>query len=89
MSMSNKEIRTNYFNSASWKSTDSWLYNTKKFRSNNRKHGTTATSRTKTYRSETLLYYTIVGSKENLRSSTHNGWDLTLSKKYTPTDQSD
>ena len=87
--MSNRERRIDYFNSASWKSTDSWLYNTKKSRSNNRKHGTIETLRTKTYRLETFLYYTIVGSKENPRSSTQNGWDLTLSKRYIPTDQSD
>ena len=89
MSMSNLERRNDYFNSTSWKSTDSWLYNTKKSRSNNRKHGTTATSRTKTYRSVTLHYSTVVESKENLKNSTQNGWDLTLSKRYIPTDQSD
>ena len=88
MSISNREGKIDYFNSASWKSTDSWLYNTKKSRNNNRNHGTTKTSRTKPCRSMTLLYSTIVKSKENLRNSTQNGWDLTLLKRYIPMDQS-
>ena len=87
--MSNMKERTDSFNSTIWKNIDSYRYNTKRFTSNSRKHGTTATSKTKTCHSETLPYSIIVKSKENPRNSTQNGWDIMLSKKYIPTVQSD
>ena len=89
MSMSNRKERTGYFNSVRSKNIDSWLSSTKKFTNNNRKHGTTVTSKTKTCQSATLLYFITVESKENPRNYIHNGWDLTLSKKYTPMARSD
>ena len=84
ISMSNRQERTDYSNSVSQKNIDSWLSNTRKFKNNNRKHGTTVTSKTKTYRSVTLLYFITIKSKENPRNYIQNGWDLTFSKKYTP-----
>ena len=87
--MSNRKERTDYFNSVSSKDIDLWLSSTRKSTNNNRKHDTTVTSKTKTCRSATLLYFIIIESKGNPRNCTPNGWDLTLSKKYTPMDQSD
>ena len=84
MSMSNREGRTDYFNLVSSKNIDSWLSSTMKFINNNRKHGMTVTSKTKTCRLATLPYFIIVESKENPRNSTQNGWALKLSKRYTP-----